>query len=147
MQVPNPPKGMHWITPHLYYLDIPAAITWLERVFGFIPGEKAVNSAGIIDYTEMSYRGDLIIISQHGRFPGAQSPVMSQCYSQHIHMYVDDIQQHYQRCLSAGARFLDEPAYIYWGDIVFRVFDCEGHLWTFAQHIKNVAEADLQPPE
>jgi uncharacterized glyoxalase superfamily protein PhnB len=147
MKAPNPPKGMCWITSHLYYEDVSAALIWLERVFGFLPAEKAVTSSGIIDFAEMSYCGELIILSKGPHFSGVSSPKNSQCYSQHIHMYVDDIDAFYQHCLDEGAQCLTSPEYIYWGDMLFRVLDCEGHMWTFAQHIKDVSEENLSPPE
>ncbi len=146
MAVSSPPAGLRRLNPMLYYPDIRLALDWLQRVFGFLPGEIAVCSNGDIDFAEVSFGGEIIILS--GGFPSLRGkpPTESGSYSQHLHVYVDDIHRHYDRCVVEGANCLTLPKYMYWGDIIFRVEDCGHHMWTFAQHIKDVATEDLKPP-
>lgn len=147
MPVSNPPDGLRRINPMLYYPDVGAALSWLQRVFGFIPVEKVVRSDGSIDFAEMSFGGEIIILSKGLITAQGLPPTESGTYSQHLHVYVDDIHSHYERCIAEEANCLTLPEYVYWGDIIFRVEDCGQHMWTFAQHIKDVASEDLTPAD
>ncbi len=54
-------------------------------------------------------------------------------------VYVDDVDAHYQRATAAGATIVLELANQPWGDRRYQASDPEGHQWSFAQHIFDVA--------
>lgn len=35
---------------------------------------------------------------------------------------------------------------MFWGDRTYVAEDLEGHRWTFAEHVKDVAPEDMKPP-
>lgn len=135
--VANPPKGSPRIRPHLIYDDPGNAIEWLTRVFGFHERRAArhTSSDGSIQRTQMEVVDSLLTLglpSVHGGSPSGDVSTM-------LYVYVDDVDQHYQRSRANGASIVlqleDRP----WGDRSYQAADLEGHQWTFAQRVQDVA--------
>jgi uncharacterized glyoxalase superfamily protein PhnB len=141
MSVANPPKGMHRITAQLYYADVESAINWLGETFRFNLTEKYCGDDGVCVYAELAYKDAIVLIAPETRFAKACSPIQTKSFSMSLLVYIDNLADFYQQLLSKGVSVVEPPAYQGWGDETFRVEDCEGHLWTFAQHVKDVAVA------
>ena len=105
------------IIPQLPYTDIRAALSFLERAFGFreIPSSRMQAADGVIG------------IGTQGAH-GAVSPQSGGIESQYISVAVADVQAHYQRALAAGARIAKEPRP---GGHAYEALDSEGHRWRF----------------
>ena len=135
--VANPPKGSPRIVPHLIYDDPRVAIEWLTRVFGFQERRAARHTSpdGLIERSQMEVGDSLVTLglpSIHGGSPGADVSTM-------LYVYVDDVDKHYQEAEAAGASIVLQLANQPWGDRCYQVADLEGHQWTFAQHLQDVA--------
>ena len=50
-----------------------------------------------------------------------------------VMVYVDDVDAHHRRAVAEGARVLNEPEDMFWGDRRYEALDLEGHRWHFAQ--------------
>ena len=50
----------------------------------------------------------------------------------------EDVDAHCERARVAGAVILREPKDEPWGDRRYRVIDPEGHIWSIAQHVRDV---------
>lgn len=57
--------------------------------------------------------------------------------TQYTHVYVDDVDAHYERAQRAGAAISAELKDQEYGDRSYSVTDPEGHA--FAQHVRDVA--------
>ena len=118
------PRRRPTIVPQLPYEDVRAALSFLERAFGFreIPDTRLVSKDGVIG------------IGTQGAH-GAISPKSAGVESQYLSVSVSDIDAHYQRALAAGAqiaRALREqvsPS----GHRAYEALDSEGHRWRFIQ--------------
>jgi PhnB protein len=135
--VANPPKGSPRIVPHLIYDDPGAAILWLARVFDFQERSAArhTSSDGVIERSQMEVGDSLVTLglpSIHGGSPSGDVSTM-------LYVYVDNVDNHYQKTRAAGASIVFQIADRPWGDRCYQVADLEGHQWTFAQHIQDVA--------
>ena len=49
-----------------------------------------------------------------------------------VHVYVDDVDAHFERARAAGAEIVQEPADQEYGDRRYDAKDPEGHFWSFA---------------
>ncbi|MDQ2865302.1 MAG: VOC family protein [Candidatus Eremiobacteraeota bacterium] len=135
--VANPPTGWPRIAPHLIYEDPAAAIGWLTRSFGFTERTSARHSspAGTVERAQMQVGDSVLTLglpSIHGESPRRGVSTM-------LTVYVDDVDAHYQRATAAGATIVLELANQPWGDRRYQASDPEGHQWSFAQHIFDVA--------
>ena len=96
------------IVPQLPYADIAAALTFLERAFGFreILPSRLVRDDGLILHALVEFGDGVVGIGSQGAH-GAVSPASAGSASQYISVYVDDVDAHHQRAVAAGARIAD----------------------------------------
>lgn len=142
-QVKNPPDGMARINPYLFYQDVKVALSWLERAFGFTPkGEPLELEKGMV-HAEMAFEDGFLMLGTASEERGASSPQTLPAVHQSLYVYVPDVDAHYRHAVEAGAEPLTEPADMFWGDRMYAVKDLEGHHWSFAQHVRDVALEDL----
>lgn len=132
------PKNDLWnapdIVPAITYADLPRAIEWLGRVFGFHERREARLTwpGGGIAWFEA---GDSLfsISTVDDTWPsgsGAPGFVMK--------VYVDDLDAHFARAKSEGARIVAEPQDGFWGGRTYRALDHEGHRWELSQRDRDL---------
>jgi uncharacterized glyoxalase superfamily protein PhnB len=88
--------------------------------------------------------GQGIVMMGH---PGAdyRNPKRRGGATQLVYVYVDDVDKHFAAAKTAGAQILSEPADQFYGDRTYGAEDPEGHQWSFAQHVRDVAPEDMHP--
>ena len=130
---------MQAITPYLLYEDVPAALDWLARAFGFEEVLRFEGEGGVVNHAEMRHGGESVYLGN----PGAdyRSPKRLGARTGLVHVYVDDVDAHYERAKAAGAEIELEPADQPYGDRRYDAKDLEGQLWSFATRGREV------PPE
>ncbi len=131
------PRRRPTIVPQLPYEDIRAALSFLERAFGFheIPSSRMEGADGVLHHALVEFGDGVIGIGTQGAH-GAISPKSAGIESQYISVYVDDVDAHYQRALAAGAqiaRALREHH-------AYEALDVEGHRWRFLQRMRAVPQ-------
>jgi len=129
---------MSRITPQLFYSDVEYAIEWLQSHFEFSLGEVAKTSAGEYIYAELHINESLFLVAPDTRFELAKSPKINTYNSQSIHVYIDNTESFYEKLVEEDITILEPLGRRFCGDMTFRLLDCEGHLWTFCQHIEDV---------
>ena len=128
------PQRRPTIIPQLPYEDIRAALSFLERAFGFheIPSSRMEGADGVLHHALVEFGDGVIGIGTQGAH-GAISPKSAGAESQYISVYVADVDAHYQRALAAGAeiaRGLREHH-------AYEALDLEGHRWRFLQRTRS----------
>jgi PhnB protein len=129
------------VTPYLLYEDVPAAIEWLERAFGFQERLRYAADDGTVNHAEMRVIRDGVVMLGHPG-PDYRDPRHSGGGTALVHVMVDDVDAHAERARAAGAHILREPADQEYGDRRYDVEDLAGHVWSFAQHLRDVPAAD-----
>lgn len=143
----NPPENMPRITPNVFYDDLAAALDWLSKTFGFATRMSMPGPDGGIMHAEMEVADSAFMMSPTSSMPEWESPKsLAGKVTTTLYIYVDDVDGHYEKARSAGAKILSEPETMFWGDRTYVAEDPEGHRWTFAQHVKEVAPEDMKPP-
>jgi PhnB protein len=134
------PERYPRVTPYLLYKDVGAALEWLSRVFGFTERLRHEDD-GVINHAEMTIADDGVLMLG---YPGPQyrSPSEVGQATALVHVLVDDVDAHFAAARAAGARILREPADQDYGDRRYDVEDLEGHMWSFAQPVRDVDPAD-----
>lgn len=127
------------IVPQLPYEDIRAALSFLERAFGFreIRSTRMEGADGVIHHANVEFGGSVIGIGTQGAH-GAISPKSAGIASQYISVYVDDIDAHYERALAAGAQIGRGPRDHARDYRAYEALDLEGHRWRFVQWMQAV---------
>ena len=147
------PDGMPRVVPMLSYEDVASAVDWLATAFGFRERLRFAEPDGTVTHAEMELSDGVIMLGHPG--PEYQSPRRHAevCDAAHrwsavpyvidgVHVYVDDVDAHFERAKGSGATILSEPEDTPYGDRNYRVEDLEGHRWMFAQHVRDVAPGE-----
>jgi uncharacterized glyoxalase superfamily protein PhnB len=133
------------IVPALCYADPNAAVAFLESAFGFELGLSVTDTNGRIQHAELGYGGGRIMLGPMGWADWAKSPnSVSGANTQSVHVEVTGIDAHCARARAAGAEILAEPADQFYGHRTYRARDCEGHVWTFGQPVREVSAAEME---
>jgi PhnB protein len=124
------------ITPYLLYEDVSGALDWLAKAFGFRERLRFEDEEGTVNHAEMRLGGESIMLGDPG--PDYRNPKRLGQVTMQVHAYVDDVDAHFERAKAAGAEIRSEPEDQAYGDRRYDAKDPEGHLWSFAQHVREV---------
>jgi PhnB protein len=128
------------ITPYLLYEDVAGALEWLASAFGFEERLRFADDNGTVTHAEMTVDDAAFMLGHPG--PEYRSPKRLGGVTQLVHVYVDDVDAHFERASKAGATINAEPADQEYGDRRYDAEDLEGHRWSFAQHVRDVAPSE-----
>jgi uncharacterized glyoxalase superfamily protein PhnB len=124
------------------YEDVVAAIDWLGAAFGFRERMRIPGPAGDVAHAEMVLADGLIMMGCPG--PEYKSPKRMGQVTQHLYVYVDDVNAHFERARKAGAKIIEEPKDQFYGDRRYGAEDPEGHCWYFAEHVRDISAEELK---
>lgn len=141
----NPPENMPRITAYLLYEDVDSALGWLAKTFGFRERMRLAGPDGKTNHAEMELADGVIMMGCPG--PEYQNPKRIGHVTQQLYVYVDDVDKHFEHAKEAGATIFEEPQDQFYGDRRYDAEDLEGHRWSFAQHVRDVAPEDLKRPD
>jgi PhnB protein len=134
------PRRRPTIIPQVPYEDIRAALSFLERAFGFreIPASRMEGADGVVHHALVEFGDSVIGIGTQGAH-GAVSPKSGGIESQYLSVAVADVEAHYQQALAAGARIAKEPRGHGPEARAYEALDLEGHRWRFVhQRLREV---------
>ncbi len=118
------------IIPYLMYRNVPAAIDFLARAFGFTEELRQETPSGGM-HAEMRLGGCRIMMGQGGAgwkmLPPADATVTAG-----IFVYLPDVDAHFERARAAGAEIVHPPQDVEYGR-TYTVRDLDGHPWFFTR--------------
>lgn len=126
------------ITPVLVYDDVASAVEWLCGAFGFRERLRFTRD-GVVSHAQLSFaEGSIMLGRQGGNF---QPPKDGQV-NQYVLVSVANVDEHFEHAKQRGARIIQPPANMPFGERHYTAEDPAGHRWTFSQHIADVAPED-----
>ena len=135
-------------TSSVHYQDPKAALSWLERAFGFevTMAIEGPPEAPQMCHYEMSVGGRGRIMIGAEWEDSAKSPKsVGGANTQRLHVLLEgNLDAHYAQARAAGASIVAEPKEEFYGDRTYRAADLEGHRWTFAVHVRDVSRAEAE---
>jgi uncharacterized glyoxalase superfamily protein PhnB len=124
------------ILPHIEYQNLPAAIAWLTRVFGFTEHYRYGAPSGAQLFLGRAF----IMVRQSPS--GQASPTQLGYGTQSLTIFVEDVDGHYRRVKESGAEVVEELHETEYGERQFGVEDLDGHHWLFARHARDMSPED-----
>jgi PhnB protein len=140
--VQNPPEDFPRITPYLLYEDVDAAVDWLTNAFGFTERLRFKGEDGRSNHAEIVIADGVVMLGSPDT--DYKNPKRLGGVTQFVHVYVDEIDRHCEAAKAAGARIVRPPEDQFYGDRRYHAEDPEGHMWSFAQHIRDVEPDEMQ---
>jgi len=140
MTTPARPENFPWVSAYFVVKNVDTATDFYQKAFGFTLREKvSMTNDGVSGHAEMLYHDQLIMFGREGEYEGkktAQAPLSSQSECPiSLYIYCENVDKFYQHALSCGAKSIEEPKDMFWGDRVCRVECPEGYRWSFATHL------------
>lgn len=117
------------IIPYIFYRDVPAALDWLAKTFGFKEEMRAGTPKGGM-HGEMSFHGHLIMMGQGGAEWKMGSAREAGMATMGVFIYMDDVDAHHARAAAAGAEIEMGPHDQPYGR-TYTARDLDGHPWFF----------------
>jgi uncharacterized glyoxalase superfamily protein PhnB len=128
------------VLPHIVYQNVADALAWLTRTFGFTEHYRYGEAGGQVSGAQM-YLGNAYIMLRSARL-GEASPARLGHQTQSLTVFVDDVDAHFERTKSAGAKIIEELQETFYGERQYGVEDLEGHPWLFSQHVRDVSPGE-----
>lgn len=132
------------IVPAITYSDLPRAIEWLERIFGFRERAKAWLTWPGGGMTWIEVGNGLFKIATPDDTWRRDLSAAAPCVVMKV--YVEDIDKHFARAQAEGAKIISEPENGFWGGRIYRALDHEGHQWEISQGGLDLAAERWQLP-
>lgn len=126
------------IIPTMRYKDAPTAIEWLCNAFGFekhlvVPGEN-----GTIAHAQLIFGNAMIMLgsendNEYGKLLRTPKD-LNGFNTQAPYIVVEEIDEHYQRAIAAGAKIVLDIKNEDYGGRGYSCLDPEEHIWNFGSY-------------
>ena len=145
--MPNPvraiPEGYHSISPSLTCKNAALAIDFYKSVFGATEIMRMAGPDGKVMHAELKIGNSVIFLNDECQGM-AEAPAPGITPSSYLFLYTDDVDSVYNRAVSMGAKVAMPLDNMFWGDRFGKVTDPFGHQWGIAQHVEDVAPAEMK---
>ena len=134
------------LIPAIFYRDPKAAMTFLERAFGFETTMLIEDPNGGPDFHgQMQAGGSTLMIGREGSLAHTSPASVNGKNTQSLSLQIEtDVDAHCARARAQGAEVFAEPETQFYGDRTYRCRDPEGHIWSIAQTVKVVTREEAQ---
>ncbi|MGB2663982.1 MAG: VOC family protein [Candidatus Acidiferrum sp.] len=137
------PEGHHSLTPTLICKDAARAIDYYKEAFQAKELGRMTGPGGKIGHAELQIGDSRLMLSDE--FPGMTSaPGPTPNTSCSIVLYTDNVDTVFERAVKAGAKVEMPLQNQFWGDRYGKLRDPFGHQWGLAQHVEDVAPAEME---
>jgi uncharacterized glyoxalase superfamily protein PhnB len=125
------------LLPHVVYQDVVEAIVWLTKTFGFSEHYRYGEPGGPVSGAQMHLGNAWIMLKRAG--PGSASPAQMGYGTQSLSVFLDDVDAHFQKAKSAGAKIVEDLNETVYGERQYGAEDLAGHHWLFSRHARDVS--------
>lgn len=126
------------IIPTLRYRDAVKAVDWLCRAFGFEKRLVVSGDEGEIAHAQLMFGNGMVMLgsARDDAFDKLQSPLKTpdEPVSQSPYVIVNDVDEHHEQAMAAGARIVTPPEDQDYGGRLYSCRDFEGNLWNFGSY-------------
>ncbi len=138
------PEGYRTITPYLTVHDAAKAIDFYKEAFGAEERQRMTMPDGkSVAHAELKIGDSIFMLSDE--MPGQScepSAVSESCVG--FYLYVNDVDDVFERAVAAGATVKEPVRDEFWGDRVGKIADPSGHVWMLATHVEDVSPEELR---
>ncbi|MBC7842504.1 MAG: hypothetical protein H7099_09330 [Gemmatimonadaceae bacterium] len=128
-------SAVGFISPALYYRDAPAAISFLERAFGFRSRLVVPDDTGGVAHAELTFRESVLMLGTTKPEKGWVSPLdLTGGVSHTLSIVVEDADAHYTMAVAAGAHITRPLVDEHYGGRGYEARDTENNVWYFSTY-------------
>jgi PhnB protein len=138
------PDGYHSVTPYLITRNAAQAIEFYKRAFGAQERGTLPMPDGKIGHAELQIGNSFVMLSDEFPQMGQQSPQSLNGSPVGLALYVENVDEVFNRAVKAGATVKDPVSDKFWGDRAGSIIDPFGHKWTILTHQEDVSIPEMQ---
>jgi len=143
--VPPIPQGYPTVTPALTVHDAARMIEFYKEAFGAEERFRMPTPDGRgIAHAELKIGDSVFMLGEEMPGDECASPQTLGGTPVGFYIYVKDVDDAFDRAVSAGAGIKHRVENMFWGDRTGTVTDPSGHIWTLATHVEEVSAEDLE---
>jgi len=131
------------ITPYLCVDGAGLAIGFYGTVFGATERMRMPAPGGRIGHCELQIGDSVIMLADESPEMGQRSPKTVGGSPVTLSIYVEDVDDVFDRALQAGATVLRPVEDQFYGDRSGQFEDPFGHRWSVASHVEDVPPAEM----
>jgi PhnB protein len=136
------PKGYHTITPSLTVRNAAEAI--YKEALGAEERVRMSGPDGKISHAELKIGDSIIFLADEIPAMGNKSPQTLGGSSGSLFLYVENVDQFYERAVHTGAKPTMPPTDMFWGDRYGTFVDPYGHTWGVGTHVEDLTAEETR---
>jgi uncharacterized glyoxalase superfamily protein PhnB len=138
------PAGFHTLTPHLTVRDADKALEFYKNALGAEILGVARTPDGKVLHAALRIGDSMLMLNDEFPEMGGLSPLSVGGTGVTVHIYLENVDEAFDRVVSAGAKVAMPLMDQFWGDRYGMVTDPFGHKWSLATHIKDMSPEEMQ---
>ena len=144
MPVKPIPDGYHTLTPFLTVREAARAIEFYKQAFGAKERGVMKGPDGKVMHAELMIGDSIIMLADEWPEFGALSPQSVGGSPMGLHIYLDGVDEAFDRAVKAGAQVEMPVMDQFWGDRYGKLKDPFGHRWSIATHTKDLSLDEMK---
>ena len=137
------PDGYPRVTPYLSIDGAGDAIEFYKNIFGAEEKVRMDTPDGKVAHAELAIGDSMVMLADTFPDMGGKSPKDLGGSPVTLMVYVEDVDDCYQRALDAGATGERKVEDQFYGDRAGSFVDPFGHVWHVASHIEDVSDEEM----
>ena len=137
------PEGYPQVSPYLAIDGAGAAIDFYREVFGATERVRMPAPGGKIGHAELEIGDSLIMLADEDVERDIRGPKAVGGTPVTMSVYVEDVDDVFERALNAGATALSPVEDQFYGDRSGQFEDPFGHRWSVATHVEDVSPDEM----
>jgi len=138
------PPGFHTLTPHLTVRDAGKALEFYQNALGAEVLNVARMPDGKVLHAMLRIGDSMLMLNDEFPEMGGLSPLSTGGAGVTIHIYLENVDDAFNRAVNAGAKIKMPLMDQFWGDRYGVVTDPFGHSWSLATHVKDMSPEEMQ---
>jgi PhnB protein len=137
------PDGYPRVTPYLQVDGASAAIDFYTKVFGATERMRMPSPGGKVGHAELEIGDSLIMLADEFPEMGVLGPKTIGGTPVTISLYVEDVDDVFERAIAEGAISVRGVENQFYGDRAGQLEDPFGHRWSVATHVEDVPPDEM----
>jgi PhnB protein len=137
------PDGYPRVTPYLHVDGASAAIDFYTKVFGATERMRMPSPGGKVGHAELEIGDSLIMLADEFPEMGVLGPKTIGGTPVTIGLYVEDVDDVFERAIAEGAVSVRGVENQFYGDRAGQLEDPFGHRWSVATHVEDVPPDEM----
>lgn len=138
------PPGFHTITPSLTVRNGAQAMEFYKKALGAEERMRMAGPDGKITHAELKIGDSIIFLNDESPAMGSNSPQTLGGATGGFYLYVEDVDNAFQRAIDAGGKSTCPVTDMFWGDRMGNFTDPYGYAWTLATHTQDMTEQETE---